>query len=149
MALTIDTILSHGEMVEIAEIAINDSKHVVEIRKYGRALCEKYHCSKLDQTRFATALSEVARNVINYAHFGECTFTVMQYKNNVFLFAMVKDKGAGIPDIDIALKDGYTSTNGLGLGLPGARRLVNLFDIESSRNGTKVTLVMSCGALKE
>jgi serine/threonine-protein kinase RsbT len=133
---------STGQILAKDTFAITQAKDVINIRKYGRDLAQQYQFSKLDQTRFATALSEIARNVINYAIKGSCLFTVSECANKLYLIAVIEDQGPGIADIENAMTDGYSSCNGLGLGLPGAKRLVHYFQVESNADSTKVTLVI-------
>ena len=136
-------VFSSGQTLLTDEFFIKQADDVIVIRKYGRDLAQRYQFSKLDQTRFATALSEIARNVINYATEGNCFFKVTECVNKLCLIAVIEDQGPGIEDIAKALTDGYSSCNGLGLGLPGARRLVHHFHVESSADSTKVTLVIT------
>jgi serine/threonine-protein kinase RsbT len=97
-----------------------------------------------DQTLLATAISEVARNITTYATRGEVLLSVVRDDNGrEGIQVIARDEGPGIADVELALQDGYTSGGGLGLGLPGARRLVDDFSIETAPGqGTKVTLVM-------
>jgi len=140
---SIDAILSSGNRLYSDTLSINQTKDVIAIRKSGRDLGNDHRFSKLDQTRFATALSEIARNVINYANSGCCVFTLIEHGDMTYLIAQIQDKGPGIKDIEQALVDGFSTSKGLGLGLPGAKRLVHLFDIESVEGSTKVSLAIS------
>jgi serine/threonine-protein kinase RsbT len=95
----------------------------------------------VDQTKIVTAASELARNIIIYAGQGQMLLEEVQTGNSRGLRLTFEDRGPGIPDIDQALKDGYTTGNGLGLGLSGARRLSNEFHITSQVGvGTQVMI---------
>ena len=100
--------------------------------------------SSTDQTLLATAISEVARNITAYAVRGEVVLSVIEDDGGRRgIRVIARDDGPGIENVEQALQDGYTSGTGLGLGLPGARRLVHHFEIETAPGrGTKVTLVM-------
>ena len=96
----------------------------------------------VEQTKIVTAASELARNIINYADTGEVTVTVVAHGTRKGLKLVFSDRGPGIPDIPLAMKDGYTTGGGMGLGLGGAKRLSNEFDIQSTVGaGTSVTIV--------
>jgi serine/threonine-protein kinase RsbT len=97
-----------------------------------------------DQTLLATAISEVARNITTYAVRGEVLLSVVRDDNGrEGIQVVARDDGPGIENVERAMQDGYTSGGGLGLGLPGARRLVDDFHIETAPGkGTTVTLVM-------
>jgi serine/threonine-protein kinase RsbT len=118
------------------------SQHdIVMARQMVRRLSQELRFSLVDQTKMVTAASELARNTLIYGGGGDMhwhTFTNGAKRGLRLVFA---DEGPGIPDLELALTDGWTSGNGLGLGLTGARRLVNEFDIETSPSGTRVTIV--------
>jgi len=126
-------------------IAIESDSDVVTARQRARALAAELELSTTDQTLLATAISEVARNITTYATRGEVVLSIVQDDGpptRAGIRVVARDNGPGIDDIELALQDGYTSGGGLGLGLPGARRLVDEFDIESAPSeGTTVTLV--------
>jgi serine/threonine-protein kinase RsbT len=95
----------------------------------------------VDQTKIVTAASEIARNTVVYGGGGTVRIEAMDDGARKGLRLIFEDQGPGIADVDLALRDGYTTGNGLGMGLGGARRLVNEFSIESKPGqGTKVTL---------
>ena len=100
--------------------------------------------SSTDLTLLATAISEVARNITTYAGRGEVVLSVIRDgAGRHGIKVVARDEGPGIENVELALQDGFTSGEGLGLGLPGARRLVHEFHIETAPGqGTKVTLVM-------
>jgi serine/threonine-protein kinase RsbT len=97
--------------------------------------------SLVDQTKIVTAASELARNIINYGGGGEMLLRPLVDGNRKGVMLVFIDKGPGIPDIALALKDGYTTGGGMGLGLGGAKRLSSEFSIESRVGvGTRVTI---------
>jgi serine/threonine-protein kinase RsbT len=124
-------------------IAIESDADVVTARQRARALAAQLDLTSTDQTLLATAISELARNITTYAVRGEVLVGVVHGENGRRGVRVVaRDDGPGIEDIQLALTDGYTTGNGLGLGLPGARRLVDEFDIQTAPGqGTTVTLV--------
>ena len=125
-------------------IAIESDADVVTARQRARELAAELELSPTDQTLLATAISEVARNITTYATRGEVRLSIVRDGDGrQGIEVVATDQGPGIEDIDRALQDGYTTGGGLGLGLPGARRLVDEFDIQSGPSGgTTVTLVM-------
>jgi serine/threonine-protein kinase RsbT len=125
-----------------SRIAIESDADVVVARQRARELAADLDLSSTDQTLLATALSEVARNITAYAQRGEVTVSVVENGGRRGIRVVARDDGPGIEDIERALQDGYTTGNGLGIGLPGARRLVDEFSIDSAPGrGTTVTLV--------
>jgi serine/threonine-protein kinase RsbT len=124
-------------------IAIESDADVVVARQRARALAAGVDLTSTDQTLLATAISELARNITTYAVRGEVLVGVVSGENGRRGIRVVaRDDGPGIEDLEAALTDGYTTGNGLGLGLPGARRLVDEFDIQTAvGEGTTVTLV--------
>lgn len=124
-------------------IAIESDNDVVVARQRARALAAKVDLTSTDQTLLATAISEVARNITTYATRGEVLLSIVRDNGGrEGIRVVARDDGPGIEDVDLAMQDGYTSGGGLGLGLPGARRLVDEFDIKTAPSvGTTVTLV--------
>ena len=124
-------------------IAIESDSDVVTARQRARELAAGLELTSTDQTLLATAISEVARNITTYATRGEVILSIVRDDGGrEGIRVVARDEGPGIEDLERALQDGYTSGSGLGLGLPGARRLVDEFDIESAPSeGTTVTLV--------
>ena len=125
-------------------IPIESDADVVTARQQARAMAGEMELTSTDQTLLATAISEVARNITTYAKRGEVELSVVHDDNGrEGIKVIARDQGPGIENLDLALQDGYTSGGGLGLGLPGARRLVDDFHIETAPGqGTTVTLVM-------
>ena len=120
---------------------IRSSADVVSVRQAARALAERVGFSLVDQTKLVTAASELARNTIDYGGGGSVRLELVENGVRRGVRLTFEDQGPGIADLNQALKDGYTSGHGLGLGLGGARRLVNDFTIESSPGaGTRVVI---------
>jgi len=130
-----------GEAPE--RIAIESDADVVTARQRARALAVGLDMPSTDQTLLATAISEVARNITAYAVRGEVLLELVRDgEGRRGIRVVARDEGPGIADLERALTDGYTTGGGLGLGLPGARRLVDDFEIETAPGvGTTVTLV--------
>ena len=124
-------------------IAIESDADVVTARQRARALAVGLDMPSTDQTLLATAISEIARNITTYAERGEVLIDLVRDDSGRRGVRVVaRDDGPGIEDLERALTDGYTTGGGLGLGLPGARRLVDEFDIETAPGeGTTVTLI--------
>lgn len=115
---------------------------VVRARQLVRKLAQRSKLSLVDQTKLITAASELARNTFVYGGGGEVKAGLVRDGGRLGVAAVFHDSGPGIPDIDLAMTDGWTSGGGLGLGLSGSRRLVDEFrlDTEAGR-GTTVTIV--------
>jgi serine/threonine-protein kinase RsbT len=127
----------------VSRIAIESDADVVTARQRVRELAAELQLSSTDQTLLATAISEVARNITTYARRGEVTVAIVEDgSGRRGIRVVARDEGPGIEDVERAMQDGYTTGGGLGLGLPGARRLVDDFDLDSAPGrGTTVTLV--------
>jgi serine/threonine-protein kinase RsbT len=125
-------------------IPIESDADVVIARQRARTMASELELTSTDQTLLATAISEVARNITTYASPGEVHLAVIRDRDGRRgIRVIARDDGPGIENVEQALQDGFTSGGGLGLGLPGARRLVHEFHIETAPGrGTKVTLVM-------
>lgn len=121
-------------------IVANDD--VVRVRRLARELAQLCKLSLVDQTKFVTAASELARNTLVYGGGGVVKVGPVRGTGRIGAWAVFEDTGPGIPDVDLALTDGWTSGGGLGLGLSGARRLVDEFVLDTRvGQGTTVTLV--------
>ena len=121
---------------------IKTPNDVVLARQLVRRGAQEVGLSLVDQTKIVTAASELARNTLVYGLGGEMTMQVIDDGTRQGLRLIFVDQGPGIPDLNLALRDGWTSGNGLGMGLSGARRLVNEFEIESRvGEGTRVSIV--------
>ena len=128
-------------MVNLESIPVVEPKDIVAVRHAVRRQAVKINLSLVDQTKIVTAASELARNMLIYGGGGEVTLEILEQDLRRGLRATFIDKGPGIPDISLALRDGFTTGEGMGLGLGGARRLVNEFNIESAPGeGTRVTI---------
>ncbi len=113
-------------------IAVKMSGDIVTARQAGRELATQLGFSLTDITMIATAISEVARNITSYAGTGEVRIAVENREGRRALVIQAQDQGPGILDIPRALEDGYSTGHGLGLGLPGARRLMDELLVEST-----------------
>src|ERR1700761_482079 len=122
-------------------LPLQNSNDVVLARQKVRQWAIELRFSLVDQTKLVTAASELARNDLDHGHGGDMTVEVISIGAKNGLRLTFEDQGPGIPDIELALKDGFTSGSGMGLGLGGARRLSNEFAIESKLGiGTKITI---------
>lgn len=114
---------------------------VVTIRQRVRVAAEEARLGLVSQTKIVTAASEIARNALLYGGGGECVIERIVHEGRAGVRLIISDNGPGIADIERAMVDGFTSGNGLGLGLSGARRLVDNFKIDSApQRGTRVEL---------
>lgn len=122
-------------------ISIQNQNDIVVARQAVRTWAAQIGMSIVDQTKIVTAASELARNTLVYGGGGMVTLEVIEEGGRRGLRVTFEDHGPGIPDIDLALKDGYTTGSGLGMGLSGSKRLVNDFEIRSVvGEGTTVTV---------
>jgi|SRR5262245_10080777 serine/threonine-protein kinase RsbT len=128
---------SAGEIV----VRIASAADIVSARQRGRELAAGLGFSRSDQTVIATAISELARNILEYATLGEIELAEARRGSRVGIMILAHDSGPGIMDVGQALQDGYSTGRGLGIGLPGVRRLMDEFDIASEvGKGTRVTV---------
>lgn len=124
------------------QLPLKNSSDVVIARQKVRQVATELRFSLVDQTKLVTAASELARNALDHGGGGEMTLEVVNGLSKTGLKLIFEDSGPGIPDIQAALKDGYTTGSGMGLGLGGSKRLVNEFAIESEvGKGTKITVI--------
>jgi serine/threonine-protein kinase RsbT len=122
-------------------LPIRGESEVVMVRRQVRAACVELKFSLIDQTKMVTAASELARNTLIHGKGGTVEIQVLEEGERRGLRLVFEDKGPGIPDIELALKDGYTTGTGMGLGLGGSKRLVHDFDISSTvGQGTRVAI---------
>ena len=120
---------------------ISSGADIVAARQEGRKLADQLGFSDVDQTVIATAISEVARNIVEYAEKGEIHINPILNGTKKGILIVARDSGPGIVDLALAMQDGYTTGRGLGLGLSGAKRLMDEFDIQSMEGqGTTVTM---------
>jgi serine/threonine-protein kinase RsbT len=123
------------------EFPVREVGDIVAVRQQTRQWAGEVGLSLVDQTKIVTAASELARNVVVYAGGGSVRLELLENGVKKGLRLIFADQGPGIPDVEKALQDGFTTGGGLGLGLGGARRLVNEFAIESEvGRGTTVTI---------
>jgi anti-sigma regulatory factor (Ser/Thr protein kinase) len=128
-------------MVDEARVAIDADDDLVPARARARALAERLGFTRTDATLIATAISEIARNIVVHVGQGEIVLRSVEEERRRGLVVIAQDAGPGIPDVEAALRDGYAGRTGLGLGLPGARRLMDEFSIVSEPGrGTTVTM---------
>jgi len=128
-------------VTETIRVPINSDKDIVAARQKGRTLALSIGFSETDSTLIATAISELARNIVTYAKKGELRIRAERDTSREGISVVAKDNGAGIANIKLALQDGFSTSGSLGLGLPGVKRLVDEFDIVSGAGrGTTVTI---------
>ena len=129
-------------MQKIEEMTIQSSADVVLVRQAVRRFAIEVGFSLVDQTKIVTAASELARNTLDYGGGGTVTLEMLQDGGRRGLRLTFEDQGPGIPDIEMALRDGFTTGGGLGMGLGGAKRLASEFEIESVvGEGTRIIIV--------
>jgi serine/threonine-protein kinase RsbT len=129
------------EVLRSEVMPIRSAQDLVLVRQAVRTWSAELKFSLVEQTKMVTAASELARNTLDYGKGGHVTLQLIQEGIRRGLKLSFEDQGPGIPDIELALRDGYTSGGGMGLGLGGARRLVNDFEIVSKvGEGTRVTV---------
>ncbi|HLK57290.1 MAG TPA: anti-sigma regulatory factor [Chthonomonadaceae bacterium] len=122
-------------------VSIRSDADIVTARQQGRALAVQVGFTGSDPTVIATAISEVARNIVVYAGSGEIFFYEARQGSRGGIHIIARDQGPGIPDVALAMRDGYSTGKSLGLGLPGAKRLMDEFEIASEvGKGTTVTM---------
>ena len=121
--------------------AVQSAEDVVSVRQMVRQRAIEVGFNLVDQTKIVTAASELARNTLQYGGGGTVTIDTVENLGRRGVRLTFEDDGPGIPDVELALKDGYTTGGGLGLGLGGARRLSSDFSIQSAPGqGTRVTI---------
>lgn len=122
-------------------VAVTTDSDIVLARQEGRRVASQLGFSPSDLTVIASAISEIARNIVEYATRGEVQIALVEKNGRRGIAVVARDEGPGIPDIGMALQDGYSTSGSLGLGLPGARRLMDEFDVQSEPGkGTTVTM---------
>lgn len=122
-------------------VPIHSDADIVIARQKGRELANQLGFTATDAALVATAISELARNIVSYAQQGDITLAVVNHGDQKGISVVARDEGPGIPDVERALQDGYSTSRSLGMGLPGVRRLVDEFEIVSKLGGgTTVTV---------
>ena len=124
-------------------VAVRQTSDIVLARSSARALAARLGFGKADQTRMATAVSELTRNVIMYAGSGQCNISDTSDAEFNRIEITVEDHGPGIADIELAMQDGYSTGGSMGAGLAGTRRLVDDFSLQSVPGLTKITVSLS------
>ena len=128
-------------MSDETRLRIGSEHDILSARRQGKELATKGGFSGSDLTVIATAISEVARNIVEYAGSGEILIGLVQNGDRQGIVVVASDEGPGIPDIALAMQDGYSTGRSLGLGLPGAERLMDEFEIDSEPDhGTTVRM---------
>jgi anti-sigma regulatory factor (Ser/Thr protein kinase) len=128
--------------VPIITLEIRFEHDVVLARQRARQIAALLGFDNQDQARIATAVSEIARNIVKFARRGEFTFSIVTESGRTGLLMTARDSGPGIADLPQAMRDGYSTYRGLGIGLPGAQRLMDEFDIVTEvGKGTTVTMM--------
>lgn len=126
---------------EEVRIPILNEVDIVSARQQGRAMAARMAFSSSNQALIATAISELARNIVIYAGHGEIIISSAVRNETIGIVIVAQDSGPGIADIQLAMQDGYSTTKSLGLGLPGAKRLMDEFEIHSEvGKGTTITM---------
>ena len=126
---------------EPMRVVISHDGDVVTARQVGREMAKQSGFYGSDLTLIATAISEIARNIVSYAQSGELIFSLLEQGARRGLMVVARDEGPGIPDIELAMRDGFSTGKSLGLGLPGAKRLMDEFEIHSEiGKGTTITM---------
>jgi serine/threonine-protein kinase RsbT len=129
-------------LVRQETLPIRSSADIVVVRQKVRAWTAELRFSLVDQTKLVTAASELARNTLEHGKGGEVRVELLDDLPRRGVRLVFEDRGPGIADVELAMKEGYTTGGGLGLGLGGAKRLVNEFEIESTPgHGTRVVAV--------
>jgi len=123
-------------------VQITSESDIVAARQEGRALGSTLGFSSSELTVIATAISEIARNIVKYARDGQITFSLVGSVPRRGLMIVAEDNGPGIADISLALQDGYSTSKSLGVGLPGAKRLMDEFEIDTELGkGTVIKMI--------
>src|SRR5512146_3461908 len=126
--------LGDGAVATLGEtrIPIDHETDIVTARQKGRELAALSGLTATEQTLIATAISEVARNIVVYARRGEVVLAPIEHDGRRGLLVVARDEGPGIANPELAMRDGYSTANSLGMGLPGAKRLMDEFSLSST-----------------
>lgn len=128
-------------MEKSKEVGINKSEDIILARQIAREMAKELGFGLADQTRITTAVSELSRNIYTYAGTGRVVVKALSESAKKGIEIIAEDKGPGIPDIELAMQDGYSTNKSLGQGLPGTKRLMDEFGIKSEAGiGTTVTI---------
>ena len=124
-----------------SRVRIQDDAHAVVVAQQGYRLAQQLGFSEVERAALSTAIMEVARNIVKYAGAGEIEVNYIRDDVATEIIVIAEDQGPGIADLDLAMQDGYSTGRSLGLGLPGARRLMDEFEI-ISEPGKGTTIIM-------
>jgi serine/threonine-protein kinase RsbT len=128
-------------IIKTETLPVRNEQDIVVVRQTVRKLSQEAAFSLVDQTKFVTAASELARNTLIYGGGGDMRWEVLRNGIRAGIRLAFEDQGPGIPNLELAMMDGWTSGRGLGMGLSGAKRLVNEFELQSEPGkGTRVTI---------
>ncbi len=128
-------------MSDEIRVAVERETDIVTARQKGRELAASRGFSSTDQTLVALAISEVARNIVLYARCGEILLAPIDEGGRAGILIVARDEGPGIEDPELAMRDGYSTANSLGLGVPGAKRIMDEFDLVTAPGvGTTITM---------
>ncbi|WP_208586058.1 anti-sigma regulatory factor [Gracilibacillus suaedae] len=129
-------------MITKSSVQINKEWDIVGARQMGRELAKDLGFGTVDQARIATAISELARNIYLYAKKGKIAYETVEKMNQKGLKIIASDQGPGINDLSKVMEDGFSTSGGLGAGLPGVKRLMDYFDVVSEPGkGTTITTI--------
>ena len=129
-------------MAENQRIQITHESDIVTARRASREVAATLGFSSGELAVVATAISEIARNIVSYAQRGEIVLELVELNGKRGIRVIARDEGPGIRDVPLAMRDGYSTSRGLGLGLPGAQRLMDEFEIASQpEKGTTITMI--------
>ncbi len=130
-----------AETLAARRVLIRSDRDIVFARQEGRALATELGFTGTDLTLIATAISEVARNIVSYADRGEVVLSAVRQGGRSGIMVIAQDEGPGIPDLLLAMQDGFSTAGSLGLGLPGTKRLMDEFEIVSEvGRGTTIAM---------
>ena len=129
--------------MEAKKIEILTEQDIIAARSAGRDMARDLDFGSADQTRLATAISELSRNIMQYAGKGFCTLSDISDEQAITIHVVAEDSGPGIEDIEQAMEFGFSTSKGLGAGLPGTKRLVSKFKIGSEPGHTMVTIELT------
>jgi len=132
----------NSDWILLGSFQVQTENDIVKVRQMVRQYAKDCRMGIVEQTRITTAVSELLRNMYQYANGGEVTVNTDEVNNHQALIITFVDRGPGIDNLDLAMSDGYTSGGGMGYGLPGAKRLVDSFEIRTEVNfGTEIRLM--------
>jgi len=128
-------------MAPETHVPIEHEADIVTARQKGRELAAASGLSRTEQTLIATAISELARNIVVYARRGEVVLAPLEQQGRRGVLVVARDDGPGIANPDLAMRDGYSTSRSLGMGLPGAKRLMDEFELATALGkGTTITM---------